>query len=191
MKPGPPTLGTFLLSVLLWLPLCLTAWYLAAQPHSMLLGSLSGFLLNLLHPGLVLDLEQVGQNLDFVTSLEVYPAPGQVGELVLEVNPLLYSYGLAFFLALMLAARARWSEFLVGTAMLVPFQSWGIVFDFLVQAGIRLGPEVAAQIGVVGWHREAIALSYQVGTLILPTLVPVALWAGFNRAFIQSLVHRH
>jgi hypothetical protein len=39
----------------------------------------------------------------------------------------------------------------------------------------------------LGWRREAIAIGYQAGTLIFPSLVPVLLWAVFNRAFIAGL----
>lgn len=188
MKPDSPTLASFVLRTLLWLPVCLAAWYLGAKLHSAIVGGLSTVLLNLLRSGIVSGFEQAGQNLEFVTTLEVNAAPGQVGVLVPEVNPLLYTYGLAFFLALMLAARARWGAILAGAALLLPFQSWGIAFDFLVQVGIKLGPGVAAQAGVAGWRAEAIALGYQIGTLILPSLVPVALWAAFNRPFIQGLL---
>ena len=66
-------------------------------------------------------------------------------------------------------------------ALLLPFQGWGIAFDFLAQVGIKLGPAVAAQAGLGGWRVEAIAIGYQIGTLILPSLVPVVLWAVFNR----------
>jgi hypothetical protein len=188
MKTDTPSLAAFILRTLLWLPLCLAAWYFGAKPHSAVVGELSSVLLNLLRSGIVSDFEQPGQVLAFVTTLEVYPAPGQVAVLVPEVNPLLYTYGLAFFLALMLAARARWGAILAGAALLLPFQSWGIAFDFLAQVGIKLGPEVAAQAGVAGWRAEAIALGYQIGTLILPSLVPVALWAALNRPFLQGLL---
>jgi len=37
-----------------------------------------------------------------------------------EVNPLLYTYGLAFFVALMLAAGTKWWKILVGAVALLP-----------------------------------------------------------------------
>jgi len=182
------TLGTFVLRTLLWLPACLVAWHFAAPYHAALAGRVAVLLLNVLHPGLVSSLEQPGTDLAFVTTLQTYPAPGQIGVLAPEVNPLLYTYGLAFFLALMLAARARWWTIPAGIALLLPFQGWGIAFDFLAQVGIKLGPTVAAQAGLGGWRVEAIAIGYQIGTLILPSLVPVVLWAVFNRPFIAGLL---
>jgi hypothetical protein len=88
----------------------------------------------------------------------------------------------------MLAAHARWWKILAGAAMLLPFQAWGIAFDFLAQVGLRLGPEISAQAGLSGWRSEAVALGYQVGSLILPSLMPVVLWAVSSRLFIESVL---
>lgn len=181
-------LGSFVLRTILWLPACLAAWHFAAPYHAAVAGQVAVLLLHLLRPGLVAGLEQPGVDLAFVTTIQTYPAPGQIGVLAPEVNPLLYTYGLAFFLALMLAARARWWTLLAGIALLLPFQGWGIAFDFLAQVGIKLGPAVAAQAGLGGWRVEAIAIGYQIGTLILPSLVPVVLWAAFNRPFLSGLL---
>lgn len=182
------TLGKFALRTLLWFPLCLTAWYFSAHYHVAIVGELAHVLLNGLQPGIVSALEQTGTDLAFVTHLKVQVEAGRIGLLVPEVNPLLYTYGLAFFVALMLAANTQWWKILVGAIALLPFQSWGIAFDLLMQVGIKLGPDIAAQAGIFGWHLEAIALGYQIGNLIFPTLVPVVLWSSFNRLFIKSLL---
>jgi hypothetical protein len=133
-------------------------------------------------------LERSGWDLVFVTTIKVTPAPGQVALLLPEVNPLLYTYGLAFLLALMLAERTKAWKILVGMVVLLPFQVWGIAFDVLAQVGVRLGPDVAALAGLTGWRTEAIALGYQLGILIFPTLVPVAVWAAFSRLFSESVL---
>lgn len=188
MKESVPSLGNFILRTLLWLPPCLAAWYFGARIHAAIAGGLARVLVALFKPGIVSGVEQPGVDLVFVTTLEVQPAPGQVALLLPEVNPLLYTFGLAFFVALMLAARAPWWKILAGAALLLPFQGWGIAFDFLAQVGVRLGPGIAAQAGLSGWRTEAIALGYQVGALILPSLMPVVLWALFNRPFIEGLL---
>jgi hypothetical protein len=180
-----PALGTFVLRTFLWLPPCFAAWYFSAQYHAAVAGWLARASVNQFRPGLVSALERSGLDLVFVTSIKVHPAPGQTALLLPEVNPLLYTYGLALFVALMLAARATWWKILVGVALLLPFQSWGIAFDFLMQVGIRLGPDVAAQAELSGWRREAVALGYQIGSLILPSFIPVLLWAFFNRLFVE------
>ena len=190
MTAGGPSLGKFVLHTLLWLPPCFAAWYFSAQYHAAVAGRLARLLVDQFTTGIVSGLEQSGFDLVFVTTLEVHPAPGQTALLLPEVNPLLYTYGLALFLALMLAARAKAWKILVGAVVLLPFQSWGIAFDFLAEVGIRLGPEVAAQAGLLGWRREAIALGYQVGSLIFPSLVPVVVWAVSSRVFIESVLSK-
>lgn len=185
-----PTLGKFVLRTFLWMPPCFALWYLGAQAYSLLVGWFSRVLIDAFKPGIVSALERSAIDLVFVTSIKVHPAPGQTALLLPEVNPLLYTYGLAFFLALMLGAKAKWWKMLIGAVALLPFQAWGVAFDFLVQVGVKMGPEVSAQAGLFGWRLDAIALGYQIGTLILPTLMPVMLWAVFNRRFIEGVVRR-
>lgn len=186
MTTPRPSLGGFALRIFLWLPPCLAAWYFTAPYHTVLVGALARQLANLFRSGLVSALEYSRIDLVFVTSLEVHPEPGLTALLLPEVNPLLYTYGLAFFLALMLASRARGWNILLGIVVLLPFQSWGVAFDFLAQVAVKLGPDVAEQAGLLGWRRETIALFYQIGSLIFPSLIPVVLWGVFCRAFIES-----
>jgi hypothetical protein len=87
----------------------------------------------------------------------------------------------------MLAARARWWQIAAGIAVLLPFQSWGIAFDFLAQVGFRLGPDISSRAGLSGWRVEVVALGYQVGSLLLPTLMPVILWGCFCPAYLGLL----
>ena len=148
-------------------------------------------MVNIVSPGVVLALERTGSTLAFVTTIQVYPSPGRAALLVPEVNALIYTYGLAVFLALMLAERAAWRKIAIGAVILLLFQSWGIAFDFLVQVGVRLGPEMATQANLRGWHVEGIALGYQLGVLIFPPLVPVILWAYLGTFFRNRLQHDH
>ena len=183
---APSAVAGFMLRTLGWLPLCFAAWSMAAPYHAIVAGKLSRGLVGVVAPGMVEAVERAGPVLVFVTTVEVRAAPGQSGALVAEVNPLLYTYGLALLLALMLAARARWRGLLAGAALLLPFQAAGIAFDFLSQVAITLGPEVAARSGIVGWRVEAIALGYQAGALLMPALAPVMLWAMLCRDFVEQ-----
>ncbi|MGZ5618479.1 MAG: exosortase H-associated membrane protein [Usitatibacter sp.] len=176
-----PSLGRFVLRTFLWLPPCFAAWYFSAHYSAAAAGALARLWVGLFNSNIVSTVEQPAMDLIFVTTLEVHPAAGQTAVVLPEVNPLLYTYGLPLFLALMLAARARWWKIAIGAVALLPFQSWGIAFDFMMQVGIQLGPEVALQAGFSARQREVIALGYQVGSLILPTLAPVAAWAIFSR----------
>ena len=185
MSATAPSLKRFFLLAFLWLPLCFAVWYAIAPYHAAWAGKLAKPLVNLLSSGVVSAIEQPGRDLVFVTTLKVYPAPGQVAVLLPEVNPLLYTYGLALFFALMLAERATWWKFLVGTLVLLLFQSWGIAFDLLSQIGTKLGPDVSRQAGLAGWRLEAIVLGYQLGVLIFPCLVPIVLWACSSQLLLD------
>ena len=191
MTAGAPSLGRFVLHTFLWLPACFAAWYFSAPYHVALAGRLARLMVNQFTSGIVSALEQSRLELVFVTTIKVHPAPGQTALLLPEVNPLLYTYGLALFLALMLAGRAKWWKIFAGAALLLPFQVWGIAFDVLAQLGIKLGPDVAAKAGLSDWHAEGIALGYQLGILIFPILIPVLVWAGFSRQFIESVFRAH
>jgi hypothetical protein len=184
-----PSVWRFVLLTLLWLPSCFVVWYLSAPYHSAALGVLTHLLVNSLTPDILSTLTHPQIVLVFVTNIEIHAAPGMTGMLMLEINPLDYTYGLAFFVALMLAAQAKLWKILAGVIILLPFQSWGIAFDFLVQIGIKLGDEVSAQTGLLSWHKDAIGVAYQLGYLIFPSLLPVMLWAIFNAQFIESLQH--
>lgn len=188
MTAHAPSLGKFVLHTFLWLPACFAAWYFTALQHTAVAGAVAEMWVEQVRWGLVSGIERSGLNLVFVTTIEVRPAPGQVAVLLPEVDPLLYTYGLALFLALMLAARARWWKTLVGAVLLLPFQGWGIAFDFLAQVGIMNGPEIAAKAGLWNWRAEFIALAYQLGTLLFPALAPVVLWSILSRQFIVGLL---
>ncbi len=181
------TLRGFILRTLLWLPVCFAAWYMIAHYHAGIAGAIARVFINGLQSGLVTALEHTGPDFVFVTSIAVTGANGATGVLVPEVNPLVYTYGLALFAALMLGSRAKPWKLLIGVIALLPFQAWGIAFDFLVQVGVKMGAQISAQAGIIGWQREAIALCYQLGMLIFPSLMPVVLWTLFNRSFMERV----
>jgi hypothetical protein len=181
-----PSLGRFLLRTFAWLPLCFAAWYFGAAAVSAASGSAAGLIIRTVAPRVLDSVERTGPMLEFVTYVEVQPEPGRKAVLVAEVNALVYTYGLALFAALMLAARAAAWKVLAGAVMLLPFQAWGIAFDVLTQVGIKQGPAIAQQAGISGARAEFIALAYQLGVLVLPTLAPVLLWAAWCRDFVAT-----
>jgi hypothetical protein len=184
------TVGAFVVRLLLWLPACFALWALAAPYHASIAGGFAQIWVAFLAPGLLTTIDRSETSLAFVTTLLIHPAPGQDAILVPEVAARVYTYGVAMLMALMLAARARGWKIVAGLALLLPFQGFGLAFDFLAQVGIGLGPAVSAQTGFTSWQREAIALGYQVGSVILPSLAPVIVWAALCQPFIASLARR-
>ncbi len=178
----------FALRVLAWLAPCLAAWYWVAPWLARPAAWLARAIIALCANDVVSSLEFQARTVVFVTSIEVRQGAGPLGSVLVEVNPLIYTYGAALFAALMLASRARPWPILAGLALLLPFEAWGIAFDFLVNVGVRSGADVASQAGVIGWTREFVALAYQLGALIFPALAPVLVWALVERRFIAALV---
>jgi hypothetical protein len=74
--------------------------------------------------------------------------------------------------------------------ILIPFVAWGVLADFLKNVAITAGPLITSQTGFIAWQREAIAFSYQLGSLILPTVAPAVLWVLTHDAFLESLKRR-
>jgi uncharacterized ion transporter superfamily protein YfcC len=62
-----------------------------------------------------------------------------------------------------------------------------VLADFLKNVAITSGPLIASQTGFVAWQRDVIAFAYQLGSLILPTVVPAAAWVFMHRAFLERL----
>ena len=184
---GP--LGRFVLKVLGWLPVAFAVWYVTSPvllwPARVVveLTARVGF------ADLVRGIEQNGATLTFVTTLKPGSAGAASGLLTVDVDMLLYSFGLPLFAALVLAAsEPGWLRRLgIGYAALVPFIAWGVLADFLKSVAITSAPLVASQTGFVAWQREAIAFAYQFGTLILPTVVPAVAWVLTHRAFLERL----
>ena len=191
---GRNPLYAFFLKAALWLPLCLALWYWKAEWFNGPAAIVSGWIMRGLFPGWVEAVEWSQRTISLVTTLRVPMAPGvndgKYAVMVAEANPLLYTYGLPLFAALLLASgeAKRWRKLVLGALVLIPFQAWGICFDLLKQVAISAGPAVAAQTGFSPWQRDSIALGYQLGTLILPTVAPISLWLALNRQLIPVLM---
>ncbi len=184
----PPRLSAFVLAVLAWLPLSFAVWYFAAPlllwPSVL---AIEGVTAAAFHD-LVRGIEQTGATVTFTTSLR--PGTGVSGGVVtVDVNLLLYSFGLPLLAALIIAAReTAWKRhLLVGYLVLVPFVAWGGLADFLKNVAITAGPQVASQAGFSAAQRETIAFAFQFGSLILPAIVPAILWVLLHRRFLERL----
>jgi len=184
-------LGRFVLKVLVWLPVAFVVWYFGAP---ILLWPVRWILAAIAHTGLadlVTSVEQNAATFTFATSLKPGEAVTTSARITVDVDGLLYSFGMPLFAALVLAAREpHWRRTLsIGYAVQLPFVAWGVLADFLKNVAITSGPLVASQAGFAGWQREAIAFAFQFGSLILPTVVPAVTWVLTHRAFLERLRH--
>ncbi|MGH8802947.1 MAG: exosortase H-associated membrane protein [Casimicrobiaceae bacterium] len=174
-------MGRFVLRCLAWLPVAFAAWYFTAPALLAPATWLAQGFCALAFPELVKSVEQSAAVVTFVTHVGV-DAATTGGVVTVDVSLLLYSFGLPLFAALTLAAQGvrRKRLLLIGYAVMLPFVAWGLVADFLKNVAITAAPIIASQTGFAAWQREAIALAYQLGSLILPTVVPVVLWVAMQ-----------
>lgn len=201
MKLSP--LKRFLLAALAWLPLCFLLWWWVSGLTVKLPVWLAGEALRGLWPDLITSVKQGFDNsgmpvMDVLTSVTVtQTAPdGRVATGLLEptVHPLLYGYSLPLFFGLCLATpqdeERRWGQLMLGCLAIWLAQAFGLATDALKILALNSGPEGAAAVQAAGLNLNVIALCYQFGYLILPTVVPAALWLALNRRFIESLTGR-
>ena len=182
------TLKGFFASALLWLLLALAVWY--PLRHWMVLAPawLAGEAMTAAFPRWVTGVQLDGGTQVLLTKLRVWSADNRLGELAPEVNGLVYAYGAPLLAALLLASRPRrwWWKLPAGLLALVPFQAWGICFTWLLQVAVVAGEQTRIQTRFGPWEANLIAAGYQLGFLILPTLVPVLLWLAFDRRVLAS-----
>jgi hypothetical protein len=185
----PSLVGLFLLKAIAWFMVCLFVWYQLGSLLTVPVSLLAGAVVASVFPDWAEGVEQAGTTLALLTGLEMTGmaggAEGQIAVLVPEVGFLKYGYGLPLLIALLLASNARHllAKVALGALALLPFQVWGVSFDWLKQAGIDTGAAPFSPIA-----RELIALGYQFGYLVMPALVPVMLWVAMDRRFLTSFL---
>jgi len=211
MKLSP--VHEFALKAALWLPLSFVVWFGLAPlwvlpptvlARKVLLGLWPGLFTALVQGGDLLDasgrvVAHAGYLLTLTTSIIVeVPASagsaGGVGVLEPTLNPMIYAYSLPLFCGLAMATplsgRRRLFELAIAFIVIWLAQAFGIVAESLKFVAIEAGAEGAAATAKAGLSPSVIALAYQFGYLILPAVVPAALWIGLNRSFIERLVRR-
>jgi hypothetical protein len=101
------------------------------------------------------------------------------------VNPLKHTFGLPFFLALLVSGWPKglaWKA-AAGSAAVLSLAAVGLACDLLVQLGSMRGASGEPLFAMGG--REAIALGFQLGTLVFPTVIPVLLWIALDREALR------
>ncbi len=111
-------------------------------------------------------------------------------DLVAGVDPSKYGYSLPLLLALLLAGSRRklLRHAVIGALFLVPFHAFSIVATMLKDLAVGTGPAITAQMALSQGQLELIAFCYQLGVLLLPTLVPILLWVWLDRRYAHTLM---
>jgi hypothetical protein len=181
-------LPRFVVTTLLVLPLTFALWYFAGPLFTWPVKLIVDAVARVAFADIVRSVEQQASVITFVTSLRPGSAQG-AGAISVDVNALLYSYGMPMFAALTLAARERGyaRKLALGIAVLLPLVAWGVLADFLKNIAFTAGPLVASQTGFSLAQRQVIAFAYQFGALILPTVAPAAAWVLLHRRFLERM----
>ena len=177
----------------IWLVVLTGLWSTVADWTMRPATAVSYAVLKTAFPWWVHDGEYKGDSYELGTRIQVAvpnAPPGAKTVLVADCKPARYGYGLPMLLALLLACGSRRlvRHSIIGALALIPFQAFSISFDLLKQVAIEGGATAAAQTGFSSFSVNAIALCYQFGVLLLPTLVPIMVWLFLEREFLAAII---
>ena len=194
-SPEPNHLRQFLLLVFALLIPCFSLWsFFSASLVTPVIG-LAHLALSAWFPDIVNILYQQGADAVLLTHFDQVD-----GQLVVAANidegigfkedTRTLSYSIAFYATLHFAtARERYlSTFLWGLLVLYPFIFLGLICSFLKNFMVTFGGNFLEQPGVP--PADLIGIAYQFNVLIVPSLLPVLMWAWQNREapFLRELL---
>jgi hypothetical protein len=108
------------------------------------------------------------------------------------VNPLIYSYGLPLLFGLVMGTDVSWLRkggiMLIGYVAITAVQIWGVVWQSLKMLAFNFGEQSHVYVTEAGISDSAIAMGYQLGTLIFPALIPIFVWVLCNRPLVEQFV---
>lgn len=187
-----PVKEMFLLAAL-YLPLGFFLWFFLASGLMFPTSRLVEWLLTGLYPDLFERVVQLGFQFEVQTSV-ILPrqVDGRTAALNLDINPLIYAWGLALLFGLTMATPTRGARRLlqlaVGFLVVTLVTTWGVFWEVWRDMAFLMGPQAAAAVQSTGLSATTIALSYQLGYLMFPGVIPIATWILMNRPFIEQLV---
>ena len=205
-------LKRFFLAALLWLPLTFFLWFWFAAPlvwpvielaRLALLGGWPQLFTAVTQGADLLDaggrlLGHPGYLMQLSTTVMVNVAPAgqapQFGLIEPAVNPMIYGYALPLYAGLVMAtpqgAGARAWQCAFGIPVLWLGQTFGVIAESLKAVTLDAGPPGLDAALRAALSPNVVALCYQFGCLILPSLLPAVLWIVANRRFIEALTRR-
>ncbi|MEE4145759.1 MAG: exosortase H-associated membrane protein [Halieaceae bacterium] len=181
-------LRQFLLFVFALLVPCFALWsFLGATLITPVIG-LAHLILSNWFPDIVTAVYQQGADALLMTRFD--QVNGQLvaidsadAGLGFSINTRIVSYSIPFYASLHFAtARTGYlASFCWGLLLLYPFILLGLVSICLKDLMVNFGPRFLEQPGVAVPGADTIGIAYQLSVLIVPTLLPVMVWAWQNR----------
>ncbi|MEX2497523.1 MAG: exosortase H-associated membrane protein [Wenzhouxiangellaceae bacterium] len=190
-RQGNPVREMFLLAAL-YLPLGFFLWFSFGSALMWFPAKLAEWALTGLYPDMFERVVQLGYQLEIQTSIRMERmVEGRIALLNNDVNPMVYAWGMALLFGLIMAtpmsARRRALQLLVAYLAISLVTAWGIFWQTWTDLAFKIGPEPAAAVAASGLSPTLIALCYQLGYLMLPAVVPLAIWILMNRPFLEKV----
>jgi hypothetical protein len=184
-------LRTLFWRTLVVFPLLAGVLYLTLPWLVKLLAMPASIAVKIFVPGLLNQVEATARALEFVTHIGL-PVGESRGVYVVTVSPGIYAYSLPLFVALCIASQTRLRMTQAMGVLIVLMLAWtfSTTFDFLNSVFARIPIASLAELGLKRWHREVVAVGYQLGALMLPALIAPGLWLVFQPEWRQRLTAR-
>jgi hypothetical protein len=189
----PRDIFLFAARTLGWAAVFFTAWYLAARPISL---GVSWIAARMLEATPAVGKAHIAWR-DARVAFEMTPDASIAyryrlrNDMLLEedVNTLKQLYGVPFFLALLAAARTRKfaAKAAIGVAILTLLAAIGISCEMVIGLGGIRTPLGEAPFVPGAFAGTLYALGFQLGTLIFPAVVPVAMAVAMNAEGIPGI----
>lgn len=177
-------LNRFFLKVSLWIPICFAVWYFLSILLTIPLTIIVNKFMTWILPNLIEQIYQRGNHLIIITRLTSSGVGEQgagIGEIIFELNPLIYGYSFPLYSALVLAVPVIDSKkvkaWIIGILILLFIQAFGVTANIFKELAF-LNADAKAQLGLPIWSYDIIVLAYQFGYLILPSIAPIVIWIG-------------
>ena len=188
-------LSELLILASLWMLFGFMLWFYLSAFHGAPARILSGHILSeLLGSYFHQIIEEPNQHFLFQveTTIQYVFRDGTKDALGFVVNPLVFSYGLPLLFGLVMGSDVSWLRkfviLLIGYVAITAVQVWGVVFQSLKMLAFNFGSQSHQILKELEISDSVIAMGYQVGTLILPALVPIFVWVLTNRPLVEQFV---
>lgn len=186
-----------ILSAVLFLPLCFFIWFYASTLLVLPVKYMVQAVLQWWQPDLFDQITQKQYLLvvqTWIESSQGVKDDGTAGFINIDVNPMLYGYGLAVISGLVvsvpdLTVVKRVLQILIGYVVVVLLQAFGSFWQAVKILLFSAGSDAQQAILSTGIEPELVAGLYQLSYLILPAVIPVVTWILMNRQFISALTH--
>lgn len=186
--PEQPHLRQFLLFVFALLIPCFAIWTFLSDTLITPVIGLTNLLLSNWFPDIVNVVYQQGADMLLMSRLDqvngqLVQADTANAGLGFKVNTRIVSYAVPFYAALHFATEKKnyLGNFFWGLLVIYPFMWLGLVSISLKELMVNFGGTFLEQPGVPVPAADVIGIAYQLSVLIVPTLVPLLVWAWQSR----------